>query len=384
MEIPKPGDSNIPLPDKDKLEQPTFTVLENADYLKALEDLIPQSKQRVWVQTMAFDGHGPFLILQDLLKNAAARGVDARFTSDIYYKLILSGSLYYSPRLSRTKREKARLIKAEKEDALSELEEYNVRVTVTNPPQTAQEKINPARGRNHIKMAIIDDIAFVGDINNFVSKDQPGVSIRITDPLLVEGLVGLYEAAERGRGGHDYEVTGRNDTSLLIDAGIARQSLILARAMTAIENAQSSVRMTSQFTPDGAVLNSLQSAFDRGLMVSTLIADPEKIIRPLPKMFDIRSQLAFKRAGFTFPILEVPQWIHAKILLVDEKLPTAQAIVGTHCFSGKGVDWGTQEASLQSRNPDLLNQLKTYVGDLEARAIQRGAQRTIRDIVFPK
>lgn len=384
METPKPGDSNIPLPDKDKLVQPAFTVLENADYLRALEDLISQSKQRVWVQTMAFDGHGPFLMLQDLLKNAATRGVDARFTSDIYYKLILSGSLYYAPHFSKAKRDKVRSIKAEKEAALSELKEHHVRVTVTNPPQTTREKLNPARGRNHIKMAIIDDIAFVGDINNFVSKDQPGIAIRITDPLMVEGLARLYEAAERGRGGHDYEVIGRNDTSLLIDAGIVRQSLILDRAMTAIGNAQSSVKMTSQFTPDGAVLNSLQSAFDRGLMVSTLIADPEKIIRPLPKMFDIRSQLAFKRAGFTFPILEVPRWIHAKILLVDENLPTAQVIVGTHCFSGKGVDWGTQEASLQSRNPDLLNQLKTYVGDLEASANQRGTQKTIRNIVFPK
>ena len=333
---------------------------------------------------MAFDGHGPFLKLKDLLENAATRGVDAKFTTDTYYKLILSGSLYYAPRISKAKRKKISSIKAEKENVLSELEQNNVPVTITNPPQTLQERINPARGRNHVKMAIIDDIAFMGDINNLVSKNQPGIMIKVTDPLLVESLADLYQAAEKGKGDSDYEVIGKDGTSLLVDMGDKHQSLILDRAMAAIDSADSSVKITSQFTPDGAILQSLQAAHERGVKISTLIAGPEKITRPLPKIFDKRSQLAFKKNGFTIPILEVPDWIHAKILLVDEDLPNAQGIVGTHCFSGKGVDWGTQEIALQSKNPSLLKQLRRYVGNLEAQAAQRDTQKTVRKIIFPE
>lgn len=233
-------------------------------------------------------------------------------------------------------------------------------------------------------MAIIDDTAFVGDIHNFVSKDQPGIMVKLNDPSLVEGLADIHRAAERGRGGQDYEVVATDGTSLMVDAGNLGESLILNRAGLMVDSAQQSVRITSQHTPDGKILKNLQAAQDRGVAVSAFVADPRKVTRPLSRFFDTRSQLLFKRQGFTTPVFEFPGWIHSNVLLIDEDLPSAVSIVGTRCFSGTLADWGTQEVALQSQNPGLLQQLQEYVQTLNDVAIQRKPERSIKEIVLFK
>jgi hypothetical protein len=145
--------------------------------------------------------------------------------------------------------------------------------------------------------------------------------------------------------------------------------------------------MHTQYTPDGKILDALQRAQDpqdRGLPVSVAIADPRVVFRPFSRAFDARNQIKFNLAGYTIPILEIPDWVHSNILLIDEGMPSAQVIVSTRCYSDTLADGGTNEVALQSRNPGLIEQIAAHMDRVEAKGVPRDPQRTLKQIVFQR
>lgn len=367
--------------------QPEFTLIPEENYKSHLLGAISAAQRRVWVQTMTFDGGGFFPQFQQALIDAASppRNVDTRFTTDMYFRRFL-GDILLPERLtlSRSERHTERVIMAKKEQVLVDLSENNVQVAVTNFPRNIREKINMGRGRNHRKMVIVDDIAYVGDVHHFVTGSQPGSMIRITDPLLVNGLAELYERGEQGRGGRNYKIAGSDGSALLIDEGSPR-SLILDTEKEAMRKAQRSITVTSQYTIDGEALTALQDAQDNGIKVKMIVADPTTIGVTDSKIFDTRSQLLYRRSRSTIPIYEVPEWIHPNILLIDEGLPSAQVFMGTRVCSDTIAGWGSQEVALQTQDPGFLRQTGEYLQYLQnigGGTRLRNPNRSIREILF--
>ncbi len=375
---------DIPLSERGFARGSEIALLNDVQYKDQLRLLIPQAKKRVWIQTMTFDGKGNFPEFQALFGETAERGIDTRFTVDAFHRMHVADSLYYQPHLSRRRRQEVRDSKTGKKDALAELEESGVQVIETNPPRGIMEKLNPARGRNHRKMAVIDDVVFVGDQHHFVEHSQPGTMTRVTDPILVEGLADIYESAGKGPGGEDYELVGSDGTTLLVDAGVPGRSLIMDHAKAAIEGAQQSVVMTNQHTSDGELVVAMQAAQDNGASGKMIVGDPNLLDFPLSWMFDTKSQLQSKKAGITIPTYENPVWIHSNLLLVDEDLPSAQVFMGTRCYSDMITNWGSQEVALQSRNPEFIGQVGAHLRRLEDESKVRKPDRTVREIVFSR
>ncbi len=382
MERPQQG-PDIPPSERGRTGRSELFLLDDQKYKDQLRRLIPQARHRVWIQTMTFDGDGSFPEFKDMLNDTAGR-VDTRYTVDMFHRMFVGDSLYYFPHLSRAKREEVRASKQGRKEALEDLEQHEVQVVITNPPKNIRERLNVGRGRNHRKIAIIDDVAFIGDQHHFVTHSQPGTMTKITDPVLVDGLAALYETAAQGRGGDDFEIVGADGTSLLIDAGVPKRSLIMERAKAAIEGAQRSIKMTNQHTSDGELVVAMQTAQDNGVTGTMLVGNPKLLDFPLSWLFDTRSQLLFKRGGITVPLLETPDWIHSNLLLIDEGLPTAQAFMGTRCYSDTLTDWGSQEVTIQTRNPDYLAQVGAHLRNLEAQATLRKPDRTVREVVFSR
>lgn len=364
------------------MEIPHFAIYEKPEYLEQLRMLIPQANRRVWMQTMTFDPEPPFTSFAESLKDAASRGVYKRFTVDMYHKLLISGAVHYLPQLSAAKRSRTRAIKLNREAALTDLAENNVLVSVTNPPRTLMERVNPVAGRNHIKMALLDDVAFVGDIHHFVSKNQPGFMMGITDPNLVNGLERTYISAQQLRDQSDFKVPGNDNTVMLVDTGRPGKSGIIDRSLESVVEATTSIKITGQYTPDGKVVRALQEAQNRGVDVTLYVADPEAVNRPLSAAYDARSQIMLKRAGITIPTREVPGWFHPNILLVDQGLPGRQTVVGTRLFSDTLAGWGTQEVALYSRSLDLLSRLDDYLNAVHLTSTPRDPNKSIREILF--
>ncbi len=365
MEKFRYSSQDIPSGERNKNPDQNFTLLPPLEYLDTLHNFIPKAKQRVWLQTMNFEADHTFGAVSQLLKNAAQAGIDTRLHVDYFYKMVTDGKIDLIPSVFQREQQYRRFRREAKQTILNQLTDAEVGLTVTNTPHDIFEKIMPGRGRNHIKLAILDNKAFFGGIN-LSDKDfkRPDFMLEITDSTLVEPLADVFLSGEGNKPVHDYAVEVHSQTSLLVDAGKPGSSIILTRAIDMIDSSRESITLSSQFTPDGAIVDALQSAKKRGVAVDTIVSDPNKITERSAWLFDRINQLSFWQKGYTIPLLEYPDWLHVKILLVDKNLPERQTIVGTHNFSGKGVMWGNQEIAIQSKDERLLETMTNYVNRL--------------------
>ncbi|HVT01233.1 MAG TPA: phosphatidylserine/phosphatidylglycerophosphate/cardiolipin synthase family protein [Patescibacteria group bacterium] len=345
-----------------------LSLVSPLEFFSYLHQNIPQAKTRAWVQTMNFEADHFTGLIQHMLTNAANRGIDTRFTADYFYKMVTDGNIDYIPAASSTERSYRSFRRSLKYDLVSRLQDAGVEVNITNPPKNIGQRIVPAKGRNHIKMAIIDDVAFVGGINlsdkDFSRKD---FMIKVIQPEFVLALAQVYQ---EGRPEDDYSIVMGN-TSLLVDSGRPNKSLILDSALNLISTAKSSVIVTSQFTPDGKLPQRIDQASKKGIQAEVIVSAPNKISEPPAWLFDRINALTLRMRRHDFSILECNDWLHVKVILIDEGTTSAKVLVGTHNFSEKGVKWGNQEVSLLSTDSVLIDNISKYIDGLKEAAILR-------------
>ena len=80
----------------------------------------------------------------------------------------------------------------------------------------------------------------------------------------------------------------------------------------------------------------------------------------LYEILDDVNYLLVKLRGFKIPIHFHKNMIHAKVLITDQRL----ALFGSHNLTRRGVQMGTQELALQTKNETLVNNLQTFYQDL--------------------
>lgn len=326
-----------------------FEVLTPHQFLWDFRKESARAKRRLYGQAMEM--HAGFCVdtIADCFVDAAQRAVDTRVHIDTYT-------------LAHEKwGDKAMFTKLQRAD---------VRLTFTNIPKTLPEKLLHQLGRNHIKMAIVDDAAYVGGLNfndeNFRSAD---FMVKITDPQMVEALVDVFHKVNYQKPQEDYEVAFADGTRLLVDAGKRGESLILDTAVQLIDKAKDTVHTTTLLAPDGKLLDALYKAHQGGIIVEVLTSHPKKIY-DLFGLVNLGNHALMQLKKKNVPMRFSREDLHAKSLLVDAELADrAVALFGSHNLSEHGVQMRTEEIAIVSRDPRLIANLRRFCKNLREKTI---------------
>ena len=163
-------------------------LFTNREFAEDLKQRLAAAQRRVLIQVMTFDGDASGLAVADLMAEAAGRGVDVRLLVDCFALRYVSDRLATDPSV----RDEA----AETAAMFERLRAAGVAVTFTQPWGPV---LFFGLSRNHKKLYVMDDHAYVGGINlsdhNFAWRD---FMIGVEDPAIVEALAEDFARTERG------------------------------------------------------------------------------------------------------------------------------------------------------------------------------------------
>lgn len=331
----------------------TFQVLTPLAFLNDVVQEASNAKKRVWMQAMEVEPGVYTDQLLEALQAAASRGVDARYHADWYSLLVTDGTFNYWPLVARQFRKERKRRQRKKRTLAKDLAAARIHVLFTNPP-TLLDRLFPVRGRNHMKIVVIDETAWIGGVNfhdeNFNAYD---CMIKITDPKITQEIAYVYGLVDTSQTIRDMSIDCSDSTILLVDGGVINRSIILRNACELVTAAKESVELITPLIPDGAFLQALKDAIKRGVQVE-VISPQTKEMSGVYELLDIFNDLTMHFYARQLPITFKPFMIHAKVLIVDGK----EAIVGSHNFSSRGVRMGTEEIALQTKNHSAVTELR--------------------------
>ncbi len=321
-----------------------YQVLSPNEFIDDFEQEAAQAKNRIWTQAMYFEKGKIFERLEILLISAASKYMDVRLHVD-WFSLKFSDEKYIRSG-SETFRNKIGLF--------DPLKKSGVKLLFTNKP-TKLEHVFPYKGRNHMKMTIVDSVAYLGGVNyadaDFKFDD---FMVKFTEKNIVDAIQNLFLSVEAGTLS-DKKIPINKETALFIDAGKPGKSIILEEAIQAAKNAKKSIGHTCQFVPDGAFLRALHTAHSHNLTVNVVSPDKNSFSPMLSGVYKLnRAAIVLKRQ--TMPVHLLNNMVHAKLTIVDE----AYILMGSHNLSLSGVRVGTAELALSSTNPLLVHNLDVY------------------------
>ena len=260
---------------------------------------IAGARRRVLVQAMTFEGDGAGTALAESL--LAAPAPERRLLIDAYSFHVVNDTLLPTlPWRAAAIRSEARATRA----LLDRLAGHGVAVAVTQPVGR-----NPLRFplRNHKKLLVIDDVAWLGGINfsdhNFAWHD---LMVRIDDADAVEFLAGTFASDWRGT---PRCAAGRFGNLELVSLDGASNEAALAPVLDLFSAARS-IEMIGAY-PTRPFTDALSLAASRGCAVTihTPVANNKPMLR------DSLIDLARRSPALRLNLL--PEMTHAKAALVD-------------------------------------------------------------------
>ncbi len=237
-----------------------YQILKPYDFLLDIEYESQKAQRRVWVQAMYFEDGHVMKRLRTLFRDAAHRSLDVRLLAD-YFSLHFSNGSY----LKKGSTGYLRI-----EQMLTSLRKDGVNVTLINQPKGWQRFFAYA-GRNHMKLVVIDDIAYIGGLN-FGDRDFELLDfmVKCTDPTIIASLVNLFNQTEMDELQNE-SIMINSYSTIITDKGDPYTSPIMDRGVSAIRDAKSKICFTSQFVPDGPMLRELTNAMKRKVSVELIV-----------------------------------------------------------------------------------------------------------------
>jgi phosphatidylserine/phosphatidylglycerophosphate/cardiolipin synthase-like enzyme len=328
-----------------------FTFYTSADYWQELLASLKRAGRgdRLAVMVMSMNPVDPIIaqVLTELMA-AAGRGANVHVVVDAYNFLIhlkndTPGPLWWRAKLGPTWRSYRGI-----QEALRALERQpNTHVTVINMPTRAFT--NPKSGRSHIKFTVINNRVFIGGCN-LGNTDWLDAMLSWTDQHIADYLYHLVQELERVKstkvllGGDDRTIAIDTCTSLLIDSGKKRQSLIFDQAMELIDAAEKFVLITCQYFPNGTTAQHLVAARQRGVQVQIVYGHPAgqgPIGSLIQQASAARERLRVPGELFRDRLPKAGPGIHAKIIATEKG-----AIIGSNNYVYAGVLFGTAEMAV--------------------------------------
>ena len=275
-------------------------LLDNREFVEDLHRALRTAERRVLMQVMTFDGDASGLTVADLLAAAAGRGVDVRLLVDCFALRYVSDRKDTDPSV---------------QDEVAATKAMFDRLRVAGVDVTFTQPFGPVKffglSRNHKKLYVVDDHAYLGGINisdhNFAWRD---FMIRTTDPAIVDALAQDFARTERGdrRSVNTTVLTNRE----------------IEPAFTEIINGASrSLVLASPYSLDVGIVKLLGQARAPAKAVITARQNNYRWLR-LAEPY-IWSRLA--RAGVE--LHTYPDFFHARFLLADD----AKLLIGSSNFS---------------------------------------------------
>src|SRR3989344_4937630 len=166
---------------------PNFAVLTPFEFLADFRMEARKAKHRVWGQALDMQTGHPGGAFFHIFEEATKRGLDARLNIDWFSRLVsepgINSTITIKSAIGKGKYH--RFFKDHNQKTYRRLARAGVKVSFLNPPDVLQ-RVFPFFGRNHIKIYIIDNIAYLGGINiddsSFKSVD---FVVKISDPEIV-------------------------------------------------------------------------------------------------------------------------------------------------------------------------------------------------------
>jgi len=337
-------------PNRVDQQDPLFSLYTKREYFTQLTKEVHSTKKgdRVLVEAMGFDpDEQPIKALVEALLAAAKRGVSVTLNFDAIVFMLLGkvrpGPLWYHDdfprRLDRASAQRLEIIK--------KLRAVGVVVGITNQPHQAHSK--PVAGRSHIKAAIVNDKVYIGGCN-LNDPDEIDLMTAWHDRSTADWLhtllqeVGKTQQTSAVFHGVDQQYQVDDRSTIFIDAGAPKQSIILEQALALIDSAKDWLFVTCQYFPHSATAQHLAAAARRGVKVELAFNRPSKhgILAPAHQAVIWREH--FRQLPKSFFAGQLPRssnYIHAKLIACDQG-----ALLGSHNYVSQGVNFGTAEIAL--------------------------------------
>jgi len=341
-----------------------FTFYSSTEYQLELLARIQQAPVdgRILITTMGFRPEEPSVAeIMQALYGAAWRGVKTTLLVDAHAFLIKNqplggapGPLWYSKKLPKRLRQpyeyRWRYLQRLSEQPAGE---YGI---INTPSRRFRL---PISGRSHIKLAIVNDTIFLGGCN-LQSPQLIDMMVSLTDKPLADYLYTLFKKVQtdkqvwRTLAGQDISKQLDDNTTLLIDAGIKGQSVILHSAIELIDAAKKWVLITCQFFPNSVTAAALSRAHQRGVKVEIIFSHPSmhgRIGAVAHRANMLRERWRVPANFFGSMIAKQSTMLHAKLLATD-----AGTMIGSHNYVRAGVVLGTAEIAWLSHDPDFTSE----------------------------
>ena len=314
-------------------------LVNSPEFVAAVEPAVLNARRRVLVQVMTFEMDRVGRHFWNLLARCPAEEkilcVDAFSTVKISDDLIFSPRFLSDPEFRREVRDTRRLLRQDERDG--------VRIVVTNPMGFLWRKF-PIR--NHKKMMVIDDQAFLGGINlsehNFRWHD---LMMRSDCPALVDALAQDF-----------YDTLRRVNSSRVVSTSVGRLFFLDGRRsrneyedlFAIMERAEKSVDVITPYVSDPLL----------GRLAQLPSSVRVRVINPARNNKAILQQELFRAAsGSSLEVfLYQPEMCHVKAVLIDD----TRLLLGSCNFDFVAYDL-QQEVVLCTDNPALLEQFRDRV-----------------------
>lgn len=323
------------------------------DFLKEADS----AKKRIWIETMFFEP-GPIIEqLEQVIVRAVKRNVDVRFTVDWVMQSYYGNHLRLFPSLQPNwKRWKH--IQTERVRFLKRLSKIGVVISIVHKPGIVY-RLLPMSGRNHNKIYIIDDKAWMGGINFAAELNSRDLMIKFFFPEVVKILETCFLSADRVN--DDFRLVCRRGYTFYSDAGKANTSIILQETVRCILMAKRRITFVSQFVPDMQILRALIKRAGEGITVTIITGKrSESIFTKFPNnIFYLLVKNNIKNKE-NIGVLHYNGQIHAKLLLIDD----STSLIGSHNFIWSTVLLGTAEIAMEIKDKKIIHDSKVFIRSL--------------------
>jgi hypothetical protein len=254
--------------------------------------------------------------------------------------------------------------KQEMNEIYSELRSLGAKIYFFNKPDWVNLNIIPFSGRDHRKLTIIkresgENVVYFGATNfqdasenDFMLKSTKDEIFRLIDEINDQRKFAEYD---------EDQIRELNGHKFLLDIGNHFKSIIEKSAFELIDNSYENSQITfiSQLPPEPILLWKFIQASRRKANITIILPIEEHSqITGFPYIIAYYLALLIARI-FNFHIYHYKDFIHAKILLVDDSV-----LLGSHNLSTIGVMAGTVEFSLESKDPNLLEKVRGFINEL--------------------
>lgn len=334
-----------------KREKITYNIYETVDFLTDQLIEIQKAKERVWIQTMALEsGHFTNLLAKRLIE-ASNRGVDVKILYDTYSEFITDNAFNQLPYLGKQKNY-MKFVREEQKKILDSLSRYCWTFQTNRLGNFFRHvPLSIVWGRDHKKISIIDDNAYIGGVNQTpLDAQRMDFMVKTNNPALVENLSVVFNGSFQESFVSNMIYVCDINNVLLVDEGRRSDSIIMEYAYNEILKEDESITLVSPFLPSGNLRKALNRAVIRGVDVSVVTSQEDQLgftPRMSQKVHNLRQQKPL------FRVNRYPGIIHAKALLLGDH----SAIIGSHNFDELFVKLGTEEISLFTKQPEIVSQL---------------------------